>query len=209
MAEVDQSQAWLEKARQGELPALSALLAMHYPTLRARLEARMDRALRAHTEPEDILQQAYLAAFRNIGRFEDRGPNSFRNWMLTIIDNKLADARRALHRPLRDPIRGRSPHVLGATESCLNLLEQLYAHSATPSRIVRREEAIGALLACIARLPDTYRQVIERRFLKGQSVREVAGQLGKSETAVKKLTQRALVELRKLMEGLGEFTRIL
>jgi len=209
MTEPRQAQTWLRQAQEGEIPAVSKLLALHHPALRAHLAARIDPSLRSRVEPEDILQQAYLAAYQNIDRFEDRGPNSFRNWMLTIIDNKLADARRALHRPLRDPIRGRSPHVLGATESCLNLLEQLYAHSATPSRIVRREEAIGALLACIARLPDTYRQVIERRFLKGQSVREVAGQLGKSETAVKKLTQRALVELRKLMEGLGEFTRIL
>jgi RNA polymerase sigma-70 factor (ECF subfamily) len=207
MAEVDQSQAWLEKARQGDLPAMSALLTMYYPPLRARVEARMDRPLRASTEPEDILQQAFVAAFRNIGRFEDRGPNSFLNWMLTIVDNKLADARRALHQRRPDRPRERSPQAAPATQSRINLLERLYAHSATPSRIVRREEAVGALLACIARLSDTHRQVIELRFLRGQSVREVAEQLGKSETAVKKLTQRALVELRRFMDGVGELTR--
>jgi RNA polymerase sigma-70 factor (subfamily 1) len=208
MAEVDQPQAWLEKARQGDLSAMSALLAMYYPLLRARVDARMDGRLRASLEPEDILQQVFLAAFSNIARFENRGPNSFLNWMLTIVDSKLADAGRALQRRTPDRPRERLLQAAYATESCVNLLDQIYAHSATPSRIVRREEAVGALLACITRLSDTHRQVIELRFLKRRSVREVAEQLGKSETAVKKLTQRALVELRRLMDGLGEFTRI-
>jgi RNA polymerase sigma-70 factor (ECF subfamily) len=208
MANADQSQAWLEKARQGDLPAMSALLAMYYPTLRARLEARIDQKLKADLDAEDILQQAYLAAFRNIGRFEDRGPNSFLNWMLTIVDSKLADARRVVHRRRREGAWGRPPRGSSTSESCINLLEQLYAHSTTPSRVVRREEAVGALLACISRLSDTHRQVIELRFLKGRSVREAAEELGKSETAVKKLTGRALEELRRLMDGLGEFTRV-
>lgn len=208
MAENTQAQIWLNEARQGDLPALSKLLTMFHPALRAHLEARMDQALRARLEPEDILQQVYLAAYQNIGRFEDRGPDSFVNWMLTIVDSKLADIRRALHRQRRDIARERPPQVGGATESCFNLIEQLYAHSRTPSRVIRREEAVGALLASISRLTDAHRQVIQLRFLEGRSVRDVAERMGRTETAVANLTQRALVELRKLMDGLGEFTRI-
>ena len=46
------------------------------------------------------------------------------------------------------------------------------------------------------------------RFLEGMSVSETAGRLEKSEAAVVALTKRALVELRKRMDGMGEFTRI-
>ena len=208
MTDTEQTRLLLERARNGDLPAMSTLLAMHYPALRRRLDARMDRDLRARVDPEDIVQQAYLAAFQHLDRFDDRGPNSFLNWILTIVDNKLTDARRALHRRMRDAARERSPQAGSAERSCINLLDQLYAHSTTPSRVARREEAVGALLACISRLPHTYRQVIQRRFLRGQSVREVAEKLGKSETAVTNLTMRALVMLRGLMDGLGEFTRV-
>lgn len=208
MTEPRQAQTWLRQAQEGDLPAVSKLLALHHPALRAHLAARMEPSLRARVEPEDILQQAYLAAYRNIDRFEDRGPNAFLNWILTIVDNKLADARRAVHRRKRDIARERLPQAGGAAESCFNLLEQLYAHSGTPSRVIRREEAVGALLASISRLSDLHRQVIQLRFLDGRPVREVAEQLDKSEAAVVKLTQRALTELRRLMDGLGEFTRI-
>jgi len=208
MAERSHAQLWLNEARQGDRAALSKLLTMYHPTLRAHLVTRLEPAVRARLEPEDILQQAYLAAHRTIDRFEDRGPGSFVNWMLTIVDRKLADARRALHRRRRDIARERAPQAAGAAESCFNLLDQLYAHSRTPSRVIRREEVVGALLASMSRLSEAYRQVIQLRFLEGRSVRDVAGRMGRSESAVANLTQRALLELRKLMDGLGEFTRI-
>jgi RNA polymerase sigma-70 factor (ECF subfamily) len=208
MTNVPPEHDWLRHAQEGDLSALSKLLALHHPGLRAHLEARMEPALRACLEPEDVLQQAYLAAHQNLDRFEDRGPNAFLNWILTIVDNKLADARRAVHRRKRDIARERAAPAGGASESCFNLLEQLYAHSGTPSRVIRREEAVGALLASLSRLSDVHQQVIQLRFLDGRPVRDVAAQLGRSEAAVVKLTQRALEELRRLMDDLGEFTRI-
>lgn len=209
MAESKRVDTWLAGAGKGDPLAVSKLLTKYCPVLRAHLETRMDPQLRARCEPEDILQQAYLAAFRSIGTFEDRGPNSFLNWVLTIVDNKLANARRALHQKMRDVVREQPAQLVTASQSCINLLDQVYAHSRTPSRVIRQDEAVGALLASIPRLPETYRRVIEMRFLEGRSVADVARELGKSETAVKKLTARALAQLRNLMDGLGEFTRAL
>ncbi len=206
MTDVTKTEAWLDEARNGDPLAVSKLLMMYHPMLRARLDARMEKVLRARLEPEDILQQAYAAAFRRIDSFEDRGPDSFLRWMLRIVDNKLTDARRTVHRGRRDVSMERSPHAAGTTESCLNLLDQLYAHSTTPSRTIRHDEAVGALLACVSQLPDMYQQVIHLRFLEERPVSDVAERLGKSDDAVKKLTRRALARLRILMDGLGEFT---
>jgi RNA polymerase sigma-70 factor (ECF subfamily) len=168
---------------------------------------RMGPVLGAKLEAEDVLQQVYLEVVRKIDCFEGRDPETFLNWTLTIVDHKLADARRALHQRKRNIARERSPQAVGTEESCINLLDQLYAHSYTASRTVRHEEAVGAVLACISRLPEAHRQVIRLRFLEGRSIAYVAEQLGRSEAAVKMLTQRALGELRKLMDRLGEFTR--
>ena len=79
--------------------------------------------------------------------------------------------------------------------------------SLTPSRVVRREEAVGALLACLSRLSEAHRQVIRLRFLEGHPVSEVADRLGKSNAAIVALTKRALEALRQSMERLGDFTR--
>ena len=208
MADNAQTTIWLEEARRGDSVAVSKLLATYHPLLRARADERMEPSLKARSEPEDILQQVYLEVFRRIERFEDRSPNAFLNWVLTILDNKVIDTRRALHRQVRDIAREVPPQVqtAGDTDSYWNLLGQLCPDSQTPSRAARRDEAVGALLACMSSLSDSHRRVIQLRFIESRSVAEVAGRLQKSESAVVALTQRALKALRESMDRLGEFT---
>jgi len=208
MVHNNQTQTWIEEAQHGDSAAISKLLAAHHPTLRARANASMGPQLRAHSEPEDILQQVYIQIFRSINRFENRGPDSFVNWVLTILDNKITDAQRALHRQIRDINREVQPaHDAGTSESYWNLLDQMNVNSLTPSRVVRREEAVGALLAAMSHLSESHRTVIQMRFIESRPVSEVAEHLGKSEPAVVALTKRALEALKKAMDGLGEFTR--
>ncbi len=207
MMEHSQANIWVGAARQGDSLALSKLLAAHYPHLRARAETRMDPAIKARGGPEDILQEVYLRVFRQIGQFEDRGPNSFLNWIYTILDHALIDARRAARRQVRDVEREVAPGAAPDSSSYWNLLEQLHTDTGTPSRVVRREEACGALLTCLARLSEDQQQAIRLRFLEGVSVAETARRLDRSEQAVVALTRRALDALRLSMDHLGEFTR--
>ncbi len=130
---------------------------------------------------------------------------SFLTWAYAILDHKLIDARRAVHRHVRD-IQREVAVGAAAADSYWDLLDHLHADSGTPSRAVRRQEALSALVASLADLSESHRQVIELRFLKGLSVAEVAARLGKSEAAVIALTKRALEALRQSMDQLGEFT---
>ena len=206
MTEHSQATEWITAAQRGDRSALAKLLAAFHPRLRQRAEARIDPAIKARNGPDDILQEVYLRVFREIEHFEQRGPDSFLNWVYTILDRKLADARRAAHRRVRDVAR-EVPAVVGAAaDSYWNLLDHVYADSGTPSRVARRQEALGALLACTADLSETHRQVIQLRFLEGLSVDEVAARLDKSKPAVVALTKRALEALREAMDRLGEFT---
>ncbi len=207
MIEGRQRQDWINSARQGDPVAVSKLLAAYHSALRARAEARLDRSLRAKVEPEDILQDVYFQVVRQIGHFEGRSPDSFFNWVLTILDNRLINARQAARRQRCDIAREIRPQALKGTDSCWNLLDRVYADSRTPSRVVRRDEAIGALLACMSRLTDAHRRVLRLRFLEELSVREAAERLGRSEDAVVALTRRALICLRESMDGMGEFSR--
>jgi len=207
MAETAQTQIWVDQARSGDSLAVSKLLATYHSGLRARALERMDRQLRAKSEPDDILQQVYLTVLRQIAQFQGDTPDAFLNWVRAILDNKVIDARRALHRKVRQVDREVAPQVGGASQSYVNLLDQVYADSGTPSRVVRHQEALGALMASVSGLSDTHRQVIQLRFLEGRSVADVAQRLGKSQAAVVALTSRALAALRKAMDGLGEFTR--
>ena len=204
--ECTQRQMWGSKVPQDDAGAVARLLATHFPVLRSRADARMDWALKARLEPEDILQEVYVDVFRQVDRFEDRGPDSFLNWVLTILDSKLVDAHRALHRQKRDVARELPARVRGGTGSCWSLVDQLYADSGTPSRVVRKEEAVGALMACMSQLSDLHRQVLRLRILEGSSVADVGDRLGKSPAVIVALTRRALEALRECMDRLGDFT---
>jgi RNA polymerase sigma-70 factor (ECF subfamily) len=205
MDEASQITIWVTAAQRGNQLALTKLLTACHRQLRTRAEARLPAALKAKRGPEDILQEVYLDVFRQINRFEDRGPGSFLNWLYAILDRKLAAARRAAHYQMRDIDR---EVAIGtpAADSYWDLLDQLYADSGTPSRVVRRAEVLRALSACITDLSEPHRQVIQMRFLDGLSVDDVATRLGKSKAAIVALTKRALEALRKSMDQLGEFT---
>ncbi|MCP4248813.1 MAG: sigma-70 family RNA polymerase sigma factor [bacterium] len=207
MAATTQIDGWIEAAGRGDSLAASKLLATYHPTLRARAAAGLGPQLKGKTEPEDILQQVYVQVLGQLAGFEPRGPDSFLNWVLTILDHRLVDAHRAATAKVRDVAREQPPPVRSTGDSCWDLLDILYTDDATPSRVFRREEAVGALLGCVAGLSKPHRQVIQLRFLQGLSVADVAGRLQKTEGAVVALTKRALEGLRKSMDHLGEFTR--
>ncbi len=206
MTDQEQTRTWVTAAQAGDRLALTKLLTTHHARLRARAEARMGAAMKAKTDPDDILQEVYLDVMRQIGQFKNRGPGSFLNWVYGILDHKLIDARRAAHYRVRD-IDREVPLGGAAADSYWNLLDNIYAESSTPSRVIRREEALSALVSCLTGLSEAHRQVIQLRFLDGLSVSEVATRLGKSEAAISALTQRALKALRRSLDQKGEFTR--
>ena len=206
MTERNQTGTWVAAARGGDRVALAKLLARCHPQLRHWAEARMDAAMKARNDPDDILQEVYIDVARQIHGFEDRGPGSFLSWVRAILNQRLIDAQRAAHCPARDV--NREVSVAGAAaDSYWDLLDNLYAESGTPSRAVRRQEALDALLTVLTELSASHRQVIQLRFLDGLSVAETAARLETSEAAVVALTRRALDALRKSMDRLGEFTR--
>lgn len=208
MSRLDQSAQWLTAAQAGDRLALAKLLALHHPALAARVARRLDESTRRRSAPEDILQEVYVQVFRQIGQFEPRGPGAFLAWVETIADHKVTDAQRAARRVRRDVQREAPPPAAlpGGSGSYCYLLEHIYRDSATPSRVARRQEAVGLLLSCVANLHESYRQVIELRFLQGLPLSEVARRLQRTEGAVVALTQRALAALRAAMDRAGDVT---
>jgi len=160
--------------------------------------------MRARLEPEDILQQVYLEAFKAIATFRYLGPNSFLRWLFTILDRKLIDEHRALHadrRDVRRELQGSAPPTHATTY--VDLLHRLQAASGTASQVVRKNEAIGIMTACLASLPDHYRRVIQLRFIEGKPVADVAEELERSIGSIHMICHRALLQLREQVEKFG------
>ncbi|MBU0637329.1 MAG: sigma-70 family RNA polymerase sigma factor, partial [Planctomycetes bacterium] len=54
----------VQLAAQGDAEALQRLIVHYHPPLRTLLDARLSTALRRYIDPDDILQEAYVAAFQ-------------------------------------------------------------------------------------------------------------------------------------------------
>lgn len=160
--------------------------------------------MRSKIEPEDILQQVYLEVFRAIGQFQYQGKDSLLRWMYAILERKLIDEHRALRAERRDVRREVKPAGPSAQQTTyIDLLARVMADDGTPSQCVRRNEALGVLTACVASLPDHYRNVIQMRFIEGRSVADVAKELNRTIGAVHMICHRALRMLREQAEQLG------
>jgi len=202
----DQVKIWIQEARKGDHFSLAKLLTACDPWLRKRTNAGMDAGLQARGGPDDILQETYLEVVNRLEHFEGNNLGAFLNWVGLILDHKLIDAHRAGRCQARDVAREmKIPPA--AADSYWNLLDNVYLASGTPSRVIRRQEALEGMVIGLAELSDLHRQVIQLRFLEGLNVTEVAQHLNKSEDAIVALTRRALEALRKAMNRLGEFTR--
>ena len=70
--------------------------------------------------------------------------------------------------------------------------------------IVEAVELRALLFQAVETLPDDQRRVIVLRFAEEKSIREIAGELGRSEGAIKQLQFRGLENLRnRLNRELG------
>jgi RNA polymerase sigma-70 factor, ECF subfamily len=163
-----------------------------YETLIRRHNQRLFRAARAivrdDDEAEDVVQQAWVAAYQSLAGF--RGDASLTTWLTRIVVNEALGRRRRRqkgeHLALIDPEAravpdGKSPEEEAATGELGRLLE---AH--------------------IDRLPDIYREVLVLRDVEEMTTAETAACLGVSEETVRVRLHRARREMQaSLSEAVG------
>jgi RNA polymerase sigma-70 factor (ECF subfamily) len=163
-----------------------------YEILIRRHNQRLFRAARAivrdDDEAEDVVQQAWLAAYQSLAGF--RGDASLTTWLTRIVVNEALGRRRRRQKGehlalIADEARavpdGKSPEEEAATGELGRLLE---AH--------------------IDRLPDIYREVLVLRDVEEMTTVETAACLGVSEETVRVRLHRARREMQaSLSEAVG------
>lgn len=182
---------------------LEALLRRNASAVARRIT--IPRRWRSVLSRRDVMQEAYVDAWRTFEQYAHRDDRSFRSWLATLARNNLLDAIDMLEAQKRGAGR-RAPDPPAGSDSMLALYELVGATTSTPSRLAaRREWAIVAERA-IRRLPAEHARAIRLHELEGVPVRDVAEALHRSEGATCMLLLRAR---RKLREMLGAASRFL
>lgn len=179
------------RAKSGDQEAFRLLFERSRRRLAVLVHYRMSPSLRARMEADDVLQEVYLAAWRDLDRFHWRSPGSFLRWLSAIASHVLADLARYENRDKRDAARltrFRSVSNPGGAEP---------ADTDTPSRIYTRAERLRQLFARLDELPEDYRNAIVMAKVEGLDTAEMAARLGRSREAAALLLHRALARFRQ------------
>ncbi|TME45808.1 MAG: RNA polymerase sigma factor [Chloroflexi bacterium] len=120
-------------------------------------------------DAEDLTAQVFMKAIN--GMRSDVSVPELRSWLYRVAQTTLADHWREYY-----------------AEGTGELDEDVTRPPATREN----PEAAQRVDSLLATLPESYRRVLELRFLRGYSVRETAQELSLSETNVKVLQFRAL-----------------
>jgi RNA polymerase sigma-70 factor (ECF subfamily) len=195
----EDSQQLLAAAVAGDQEALEQLLVERYHLLHAHVAPRIAAQYRAVIDPEDILQQTLLEAFRDISRFRPDSPEAFTRWLKTIAEHRLLDAIKSLRCRKRGGDARKIEAAPSAQNSAVNLLAELEADGLTPSRAAAQDEAVALLQVNLARLPGQYAAALRLRYLQGLTEEEAAAQLNQTPDAVRGLCHRAKKKLREAM----------
>ncbi|MER5643577.1 sigma-70 family RNA polymerase sigma factor [Streptosporangium sp. NPDC002524] len=204
--------AVVDAARAGDESAFAALVERH----RGELRVHCYRMLGSFDEAEDLTQETFLRAWRNLGGFEGR--STFRAWLYRIATNACLDvlggrARRVLPRHLSEPS---DPSAALPPPTDIAWLQpfpdRLFPDRLLPDRpwepvapsetepdsvAVTRETIELAFLAALQHLPPRQRAALILRDVLGWPAKQTAELLEGSVASVNSALQRARTTLRE------------
>jgi RNA polymerase sigma-70 factor (ECF subfamily) len=182
--------ALLARLRAGEEAAYEELVRTHG----GRLLAVARRFLPQEDDARDAVQDAFLNAFRGVGRFE--GEARLSTWLHRIVVNaslmKLRTRRRKPEQSIDDLLPGWQED--GHPE------RPAQPWRADALEATQRSELRRLVLEKIQALPEGYRNVLMLRDIEDLDTEETAEAMGISPGAVKTRLHRARQALRELLE---------
>ena len=178
----DVDRSVLTRVADGELDALDELYD-RYKTMAYSIAYRITNDA---TLAEDVVQDAFLGAWRNAARYVE-GRGSVKTWLLSIVHHRAIDAVRR-RRPTTDlpdredvpPPQLRMPDVWGQVAANLD------------AEMVR---------AALAVLSDVQREAIELAYYGGLTQQEIADRTATPLGTVKSRMRLGLLAMRAVLSG--------
>src|SRR5438128_5552237 len=177
----------IREAQRGNRAAFEELV-RHYDQAVLRLAMHLTGS---DTEAQDIYQEAFLKAYKNVGSF--RFECSFYTWIYRIVTNLCLDHLRKKHSRGRDLTTAMSPD--GEEEAVLDRMPD-HRPAFSPERSLQGRELRESIVRALGQLSPRERMVFELKHYHGMRLRTVAGLLNTTEGTIKNTLFRATHKLR-------------
>lgn len=171
----DSDIALVNRAKAGDESAFGQLFDRHRELV-FRFALQM---IRNRDEAEDVVQESFVRAFRNIGSYQDRA--KFTTWLLRIVTNLCTDRARMVHRR----------HHLEQQQAREGLIWMTEGDREDPNDNLVADGRRQMLREALAELSDAHRQLIIMRDLEEMEYADIASLLGCSVGGAKLRVLRA------------------
>jgi len=158
------------------------------------------RVMRDEEQARDVVQEAFLKAYRSLDRFEGR--SSFYTWFYRVVMNLCIDAKR--RQPSGGMVEWDESHALEAPVGTgLDAVDPVRQQASGPAGDLERAELRETIRQAIEELPDDARQTLVLREIDGLSYSEIAKSLGVPKGTVMSRLHHARRRLRALLAERG------
>lgn len=178
--------ALLRAAAGGDEEALETLYARCLDGLFAFIFYRVgqDREL-----AKDVVADVFVWALEHADAYDaERG--ALVSWM-------RGGARNIIRRHLRDRRRETLVHQFERLDQELAAIFDDLGQEPLSDEVLARQETRDLVNITIGHLPEHYRQLLERKYIAGESLRELAQEAGQTEQAIKSRLNRARQAFRE------------
>ena len=161
MGERTTDQALVERVQQGDKRAFDALVIKY----QSRIVKVITRYLHDPVEAMDVAQEAFIKAYRALPNF--RGDSAFYTWLYRIAINTAKNHLVSMgRRPPQDDIEASEAEYFEGPSALKD--------TASPEKMVLRDEIEQVIFSAIETLPDDLRTAITLRELEDMSYEEIA-----------------------------------
>jgi RNA polymerase sigma-70 factor, ECF subfamily len=194
----------VDRAEDSDAAQVAQTLAGNQEAFRPLVERYSQRLFRlayritgSESDAEDLVQETFLKAYRNLGKFEAR--SNFGTWLYRICANCSLDQWRR-QRPKGEVQELDNPDGTLSADSLTN-------PSPSPERLVLSLEVQQEMEAAIQQLTPTERTAFALRHHEGLSIEEISEVLGLRISATKNAVFRGVQKLRRALAPLAGQTR--
>jgi len=176
-----------ERCCEGDRDALEQFVRLY----ERRVHAFLSRALRADNRIDDLAQEVFIRAYKNIHKFDPRGSARLSTWLLTIAYHVVVDTRR---RWKSNPMA-----TIGAAHPD--------GAQVNPENEYWRRELDSALVSAAEKLPAEQRDTFILAEYHELDMVEIGKITGASPATVKTRLFRARSRMRELLAPVWEVLR--
>lgn len=195
----------LGRVKGGDHAALNEVFRRYQPRLRRVVGIKMGAWLRAHCDPDDIVQDACVVAMEKLSEFEPRSPTSVLQWLTRIAEYQIRNRAAYYRAQQRDAVRERRLGSDDPSSSDVPALAVPADPGPTPSQLNIRSELETLLDECVGEIePEDQKEVVMLRDFFGADWETIRQQLGRPTIeAVQELHRRAHEKLRERLRVRG------